>query len=55
MMLKNRRHSVNRPPTPDVLDDREKEPSLPEIINIKVLFFIFSNLCYNGSEEKKPL
>lgn len=37
MMLKNRRHSVNRPPTPDALDDREKEPSLPEIINIKLI------------------
>ncbi|CAL5370427.1 unnamed protein product [Camellia sinensis] len=31
------RHSVNRPPTPDARDDREKEPSLQEIINIKLI------------------
>ncbi|RAL38162.1 hypothetical protein DM860_000856 [Cuscuta australis] len=28
------RHSVNRPPTPD---DQEKEPSLQEIINLKLI------------------
>lgn len=31
-----RRASVNRPPTPDVDDDKEPEPTLQEIINIKV-------------------
>ncbi|CAK9143308.1 unnamed protein product [Ilex paraguariensis] len=31
------RHSVNRPPTPDVRDDQEKEPTLQEIINIKLI------------------
>ncbi|GAB4828515.1 Transcription and mRNA export factor eny2 [Ancistrocladus abbreviatus] len=33
------RHSVNRPPTPDAEggDDQEKEPSLQEIINIKLI------------------
>ncbi|PHU25591.1 Transcription and mRNA export factor ENY2 [Capsicum chinense] len=32
-----RRHSVNRPPTPDTRDDQEKEPTLKEIINIKLI------------------
>ncbi|XP_019153434.1 PREDICTED: transcription and mRNA export factor SUS1 [Ipomoea nil] len=31
------RHSVNRPPTPDVGDDEEKQPSFQEIINIKLI------------------
>lgn len=31
-----RRASVNRPPTPDADEDRESEPTLQEIINIKV-------------------
>uniref|UniRef100_A0A5B7BE91 Transcription and mRNA export factor ENY2 n=1 Tax=Davidia involucrata TaxID=16924 RepID=A0A5B7BE91_DAVIN len=31
------RHSVNRPPTPDARDDQEKEPTLQEIINIKLI------------------
>ncbi|KAL1824692.1 transcription and mRNA export factor ENY2 [Daucus carota subsp. sativus] len=31
------RHSVNRPPTPDVADDQEREQSLPETINIKMI------------------
>ncbi|XAR52004.1 hypothetical protein NMG60_11006829 [Bertholletia excelsa] len=31
------RHSVNRPPTPDLKDDQEKEPTLQEIINIKLI------------------
>lgn len=30
---------MNRPPTPDVADDQEREQSLPETINIKVLQF----------------
>ena len=34
-----RRKSVNRPPTPDVAEDQEKEPTLQELINIKVGFF----------------
>ncbi|KAK4483225.1 hypothetical protein RD792_010407, partial [Penstemon davidsonii] len=36
----SRRHSVNRPPTPDVRDDdddRPKKPSLLEIVNIKLI------------------
>ncbi|XP_051117487.1 transcription and mRNA export factor ENY2 [Andrographis paniculata] len=37
----SRRHSVNRPPTPDVRDDddddRSKEPTLLEIVNIKLI------------------
>ncbi|KAK4410006.1 hypothetical protein Sango_0073600, partial [Sesamum angolense] len=37
----SRRHSVNRPPTPDVRDDdeddRPKEPTLLEIVNIKLI------------------
>lgn len=28
---------MNRPPTPDVTDDQEREHSLPDLINIKVL------------------
>ncbi|KAL8153049.1 hypothetical protein V2J09_010809 [Rumex salicifolius] len=31
------RHSVNRPPTPDESDEQEKEPTLQEIINIKLV------------------
>ncbi|KAL6325693.1 hypothetical protein AAG906_023538 [Vitis piasezkii] len=31
------RPSVNRPPTPDARLDREKEPSVLEIINIKLI------------------
>lgn len=31
-----RRASVNRPPTPDADDDRDQEPTLQEIINMKV-------------------
>lgn len=27
---------MNRPPTPDAAEDQEKEPTLQEIINIKV-------------------
>ncbi|GER31347.1 transcription and mRNA export factor SUS1 [Striga asiatica] len=35
----SRRHSVNRPPTPDVQDDdrRSQEPTLLEIVNIKLI------------------
>ncbi|KAL6587393.1 hypothetical protein OROMI_000371 [Orobanche minor] len=38
----SRRHSVNRPPTPEVQDDdddvhRAKEPSLLDIVNIKLI------------------
>ncbi|KAJ7974804.1 Transcription and mRNA export factor ENY2, partial [Quillaja saponaria] len=34
----NMRASVNRPPTPDVLENRpEKEPTLQEIVNIKLI------------------
>lgn len=29
---------MNRPPTPDTRDEQEKEPTLKEIINIKVNF-----------------
>ena len=36
-----RKHSVNRPPTPDAVEDQGKEPTLQEIINIKVFFFFF--------------
>lgn len=36
-----RRNSVNRPPTPDAVEDQEKEPTLQEIINIKVFFKTF--------------
>jgi hypothetical protein len=32
-----RRESINRPPTPSAVEDRDKEPSLVEIINIKVI------------------
>jgi hypothetical protein len=35
-----RRASINRPPTPSADEDRDKEPSLEEVINIKVLFHI---------------
>ncbi|XP_062152679.1 transcription and mRNA export factor ENY2 [Alnus glutinosa] len=31
------RKSVNRPPTPDAGENQEKEPSLREIINIKLI------------------
>ncbi|KAH9743479.1 transcription and mRNA export factor ENY2 [Citrus sinensis] len=31
------RNSVNRPPTPDAVEDQEKEPTLQEIINIKMI------------------
>ncbi|KAL6960420.1 Transcription and mRNA export factor eny2 [Sarracenia purpurea var. burkii] len=31
------RHSVNRPPTPDVRDEQEKELTLQEIISIKLI------------------
>ncbi|MCD9641607.1 hypothetical protein HAX54_027905 [Datura stramonium] len=37
MYMDNRRHSVNRPPTPDTRDAQEKEPTLKEIINIKLI------------------
>lgn len=33
---------MNRPPTPDVSDDQEREQSLPDVINIKVLQFPFT-------------
>jgi hypothetical protein len=36
MMPFCRRASVNRPPTPDVSNDKESEPTLQEIINVKV-------------------
>ncbi|KAK3036443.1 hypothetical protein RJ639_030042 [Escallonia herrerae] len=36
-MLKNRRQSVNRPPTPDLTDDQAKVPTLQEVINIKLI------------------
>ncbi|KAK4710575.1 hypothetical protein R3W88_005088 [Solanum pinnatisectum] len=32
-----RRNSVNRPPTPDTRDEQENEPTLKEIINIKLI------------------
>ncbi|XWS32633.1 hypothetical protein CRYUN_Cryun22dG0007100 [Craigia yunnanensis] len=31
------KHSVNRPPTPDAVEDQGKEPTLQEIINIKLI------------------
>lgn len=31
------RTSINRPPTPDTEDDQEHQPSLQEIINIKLI------------------
>ncbi|CAM6032759.1 unnamed protein product [Sphagnum compactum] len=31
------RASVNRPPTPDVNNDKESEPTLQEIINVKLI------------------
>ncbi|TXG54871.1 hypothetical protein EZV62_020127 [Acer yangbiense] len=31
------RNSVNRPPTPDAVEEQEKEHSLQEIINIKLI------------------
>ncbi|XP_057482318.1 transcription and mRNA export factor ENY2-like isoform X1 [Actinidia eriantha] len=31
------RHSVNRQPTPDVRDEQEKEPTLQEIMSIKLI------------------
>ncbi|KAJ4831132.1 Transcription and mRNA export factor eny2 [Turnera subulata] len=31
------RNSVNRPPTPDAVEHQEKEPTLQEIINIKLI------------------
>lgn len=31
------KHSVNRPPTPDAEDEQDKEPTLQEIINIKLI------------------
>ncbi|XP_039047454.1 transcription and mRNA export factor ENY2-like isoform X1 [Hibiscus syriacus] len=31
------KHSVNRPPTPDAAEDQGKEPTLQEIINIKLI------------------
>lgn len=42
-----RRASVHRPPTPDADEDREPEPTLQEIINIKVDFprLLRSELC----------
>ncbi|KDP46282.1 hypothetical protein JCGZ_10122 [Jatropha curcas] len=33
----SQRNSVNRPPTPDAAEDPGKEPSLQEIINIKLI------------------
>lgn len=39
-----RRNSVNRPPTPDAVEDQEKEPTLQEIINIKVFFLNFFSI-----------
>ena len=30
---------MNRPPTPDVRDEQEKEPTLQEIMSIKVRLF----------------
>ncbi|KAL6521822.1 Transcription and mRNA export factor eny2 [Orobanche gracilis] len=42
LVIRNRRHSVNRPPTPEVHDDdddvyRATEPSLLDIVNIKLI------------------
>ncbi|XP_024031829.1 transcription and mRNA export factor ENY2 [Morus notabilis] len=31
------RKSVNRPPTPDVVENPEKEPALQELVNIKLI------------------
>lgn len=47
-----RRNSVNRPPTPDAVEDQEKEPTLQEIINIKVFFlklFLYFNVMLLSS------
>ncbi|KAL6839961.1 hypothetical protein ACP4OV_029771 [Aristida adscensionis] len=43
-MVSGRRASINRPPTPTADDEREKEASLREIINIK--------LVESGEKEK---
>ncbi|XP_059669971.1 transcription and mRNA export factor ENY2 [Cornus florida] len=37
LLRKHMRHSVNRPPTPDARDDQDQEPTLQEIINIKLI------------------
>ncbi|GMY13083.1 transcription and mRNA export factor ENY2 [Fagus crenata] len=37
IVVSSRRPSVNRPPTPDVQENQEKEPTLQETINIKQL------------------
>ncbi|KAK9276785.1 hypothetical protein L1049_006321 [Liquidambar formosana] len=36
-MAKMTRSSINRPPTPDAEEDRDQEPTLQEIINIKLI------------------
>ncbi|KAK1588445.1 hypothetical protein Q3G72_023398 [Acer saccharum] len=36
-LLKGMRNLVNRPPTPDAVEEQEKEPTLQEIINIKLI------------------
>ncbi|KAH1128674.1 hypothetical protein J1N35_000052 [Gossypium stocksii] len=36
-VVKIMKHSVNRPPTPDAAEDQGKEPTLQEIINIKLI------------------
>lgn len=42
---------MNRPPTPDAAEDQEKEPTLQEIINIKVCFFTqLANFCILDAE-----
>lgn len=37
---------MNRPPTPDAVEDQSKELSLQEIINIKVVSL--PSFCYNN-------
>lgn len=52
-MVLCRRASVNRPPTPRAEEDGEKEPSLREIINVKVLL-IFPILRESNNEILGP-
>ncbi|KAG5527039.1 hypothetical protein RHGRI_028086 [Rhododendron griersonianum] len=42
------RHSVNRPPTPDVRDEHEKEATLQEIISVKLPW----QLIESGEKER---
>lgn len=42
---------MNRPPTPDVMENQGKEPTFQELINIEVCFFHLFFFFLTGSQR----